>query len=412
MDKLVVKRIEAYQAEIPGLYHEMEGSLVTFRTVLVRAGCRFGGKMVEGWGEGAPGDPAHTGQTLGIASEDIEQRIAPLILEKEIGTASDITEFMEEARGLRYGMGCAVTAVDAALFCAFARAFEAPIYKLIREQLWLPPLELKDSLKINLCGKTIPALELFGKAENVPDEGRFILDARESLVDEDEFVYLLGNVMKKFPNVKIVIQPFRRDRPHVSSRLVRKLKDIQSGLKVYMDSGAATLDNLDNVLLSKAADGAVIRYNRDGGYSGIIEKCEFLKDVVNFDFFFRSTYTTSIGAAANIHAILGVKDFLFDKYGHDLKPPVDFEFTSGKPFIKSPPFSFKFKDGGLDVLYLKNGILKQPGLGVTPDFDQIERFITVGMTAVKSGEAVTIHKFPYKKGRPDTSRVERTTLEP
>jgi L-alanine-DL-glutamate epimerase-like enolase superfamily enzyme len=112
--------------------------------IIVRVAARLGEALLEGWGEGAPGDPSFTGQTAEIAANDVERRIAPSIIGQGFKSADDIFALIGQASNLRLEMGCALAAIDNALFDLLGKMENCPVFMILRRHLGLRRLKRED----------------------------------------------------------------------------------------------------------------------------------------------------------------------------------------------------------------------------------------------------------------------------
>jgi len=451
----IVRKIEIYKTEekyrIPVQLDSF--TLERKNSLFIHITARTGNQAFEGWGEGTPLNPSFTGETCEEMIDDIERRIAPVFIGREIGSIQSVLDLIKNARYMKYGGLCALSAVDMALFDMLGRFMEKPVFTMIREFLHIDPVDI-DSLFMPLStylGFINPGVEtevddITERVINLAEKGfrffevpiyrhthlphvieiishikgklnsifpgtnfSFSLDANESFKNIEDIKYIGNSDLSVFSSI---IQPFHRDIPYYSSLLRKTLKEQKKIIPILADQSASSVERTRNVVESGAIDGIVVRTGRSGGFSFVVDLFNYLSEHSEIPVVFSSLHESGLGTSANIHSALVLDGFRFENsgYGFDQFPGMSVgENLNEKDSIKyiNPERGWTDIDrGGHRVINYLQAVGNGMGLGQEINVDYILS-ITQKASIISGREGkIVIHRFPYRKGKPDNRKVD------
>ena len=315
---------------------------------------------LEGWGEGSPLIPSYSGEVRDQMVDDIVKRIAQDILGEKISSIDDIMKLIEKINHNKYYFMCAIAAVDIALFDLLGKFKKKPVYELIREYLKLrkfkkiPDLPANFTVSRNATAFNPKIREMIEEAEEYISKGYQTIKVKIGVYkksDVKSVVSLYNHIKSKFPNKTVYLfadgnqaykevdeiyqvlkrikkyivcieQPFHRDMPHLSYLLYRKLKKEQDMPLVITDEGNASIEETENILMSDAAGGCLLKMVRSGGFHYVIKLIRLLKQYPHFKLGPCSMTETGIGTTANLHSALIVYEHCHPKLGFGFDGPM------------------------------------------------------------------------------------------
>ena len=314
--------------------------------VIVRITAKHQGKKYFGYGEGSPLLPSYSGEVRDQMVDDIVKRIAPDILGERIGSVSDVLNLLEKVRRNKYYFMCAIAPVDIALFDLLGQIQKKPVFNLIRSYLHLrqftkntmPELPANFTISRNATPHDPKITEMVKEGDKYLQQGYEVLkvkigvfknsdvramaaldafirkhypqrkiflfpDGNQAYESPEEILAVLGKIKKYIVALE---QPFHRDIPELSRRLHQKMKKNRSMPLLITDEGSSSIEEMENILLSDAAGGALLKLIRSGGFHYIIKLVQLLKKYPHFKLCPCSMTETGIGTIANLHSALVV----------------------------------------------------------------------------------------------------------
>jgi hypothetical protein len=361
--KTTIKRFEIYRLsckhEKCSENHDSENE-----RIVIRIASRYGENMLESWGSCNPGKPSISGQTPGIIAEDLEERIAPFLLEKELDSVDSIFDILKHVSLSRKNMGAALTTVDTALFDMLGKLKNQPVYKLIRERL-------------NLSEKTT-------------DDANFstILSGDSVLWGQERFKSIdeLENYIDKL-NVppKIVVQPFHRDSIYLSDKLKKKWTDSGTKPRVFLDTADFTAEKIINIIKLNTAEGIYFNPAKDGGFSSLIEIWEILDTNPQLKLLVDLPCCPEISAITALNCAVVLSDI--------------------------PYLLFSAREDTIPVLQKELDIIKNsPGTGYWMDMNIIEESALSASVIYCKNNRTYVRTFAYKNRKPDFRNVKEKII--
>jgi L-alanine-DL-glutamate epimerase-like enolase superfamily enzyme len=361
--KAIIKRLEIYKLD--KVAFGQASSLESDRhTIVIRTASRTEDGIVEGWGSCNADESSISGQTTGIITEDLEMRIAPNILEKEIESTESVLDLINSISPLRKNMDAAITAIDAALFDTVGKIENQPVCFLIRKLKDLVPVK---SQNIHLPESAVKIQALWGNE-------RF-RNTEEVIKHLDSLSYQPG----------LIIQPFDREALHLSLQLKNQLAERSSSTLLILDPFYFSTGKISSIIQLKAADGILFRPENLGGFTSLVELMKILEKHPDFKLVINIEHSPGIASVLNfnIAALL-----------HDTR------------------FSF-FLTGEKNLGEIEGNIREIagiPGNGYSPVFEKIESSALSASVIYCRNNRITVRKFPYRNGKPDFRNVKEEIL--
>ena len=313
-----------------------------------------------GFGEGSPLIPSYSGEVRNQMVDDIVKRIAPDILGQNINNVEDIMNLINKIYHNKYYYMCTIAAVDIALFDLLGKFKKRPVFKLIRNYLKLnrfkkiPELPANFTVSRNATKTDDKINDMIKEAEEYIDQGYSVIKVKVGIFKKSDIKSmerLYSHIKKKYPGFTVTLfpdgnqayrsinealqflkkvelkiaafeQPFHRNKPHLSSKLYKKLKERKKAPLLITDEGSASIEEMENVLLSDAAGGALLKMVRSGGFSYLIWLQQLLKKYPKFKLAPCSMTETGVGTAANLHGALVVYEHCHPKLGFGFDGPM------------------------------------------------------------------------------------------
>jgi L-alanine-DL-glutamate epimerase-like enolase superfamily enzyme len=316
---------------------------------------------LSGWGEGSPLLPSYSGEVRDQMADDIVKRIAPDILEQDINEVNDISKLMNSVYHNKYYYMCTLAAVDIALFDLLGRMKKRPVYDIVREYLGLktlgkelPELPTNFTVSRNATEDDDKIEEMIAETDEYIDRGYSVIKVKIGVFKDSDVKSVLdtyNHIKEKYPDRKVYLfadgnqaykdvdeiykvvkkirhcvtcleQPFHRDIPALSVELYKKLKKEPEMPLLITDEGTSSIEEMENVLISDAAGGALLKMVRSGGFSYVIKLMGLLKKYPEFKLGPCSMTETGIGTTANLHSALVVYDYCHPKLGFGFDGPL------------------------------------------------------------------------------------------
>jgi len=372
---------------------------------------------LEGWGEGSPLIPSYSGETRDQMVDDIVKRIAPDILGQSVGDVDDILKLIDIVHHNKYYFMCAIAGVDIALFDLLGKFKRRPVFELIRDYIKLrrfkniPELPANFTVSRNATKKDDKIDEMIKEAEDYVNKGYSVIKVKIGIhkkSDINSVKNLCTYVKKKYPNKKVYLfadgnqayktvdealaviksirdyivcveQPFHRNMPYLSQKLHKKLEKVKGAPLLITDESNSSIEELENVLISNAAGGALLKLVRSGGFHYIIRMMKLLKKYPNFKLAPCSMTETGIGTTANLHSALVVHDHCNPELGFGFDGPMQVigdSYKRGKDTVL-----YKNKKTGWIIKNKKGVAIYDPeqivgegrGLGININHSYIEK---------------------------------------
>jgi len=388
---------------------------------------------LSGWGEGSPLLPSYSGEVRDQMVDDIVKRIAPDILEQNVSNVADILKLIDKIYHNKYYFMCAIAAVDIALFDLLGKLKKKPVFELIRDYLKLkkfkkiPDLPANFTVSRNATKNDDKIDEMIEEAEKYIDMGFMVIKVKIGVFrksDVKSIVELHNHIKKKYPNrivylfadgnqvykdvndiykvlkkiakyITCIEQPFHRNMPHLSRLLYKKIKNEKGMPLVITDEGNSSIEETENILISDAAGGCLLKMVRSGGFHYIIKLMSLLEKYPYFKLGPCSMTETGIGTTANLHSALVVYDYCHRKLGFGFDGPMQVigdDYKKGKDTI-----IYKDNDNGWFIKNNKGTGLYDPkqiigdgkGLGMNLNLGYIKKITDLKTTLyLKNGNLI------------------------
>lgn len=313
-----------------------------------------------GYGEGSPLIPSYSGEVRDQMVDDIVKRIAPDILGQMINNVEDIMQLIGKVYHNKYYFMCTLAAVDIALFDLLGKLKKQSVFNLVRECVGLkkikkiPELPANFTVSRNATKKNPKIKEMIEEAEEYIDRGYMVIKVKIGVFRDSDvrsIVELHNHIKKKYPKRKVYLfvdgnqvykdvddiykvlkkiskyvtcieQPFHRDIPHLSRLLYQKLKKEPGMPLVITDEGNSSIEETENILMSGAAGGCLLKMVRSGGFHYVMKLMRLLKKYPHFKLGPCSMTETGIGTTANLHSALVVYEYCHPKLGFGFDGPL------------------------------------------------------------------------------------------
>jgi|TARA_B100001971_G_scaffold149657_2_gene138751 L-alanine-DL-glutamate epimerase-like enolase superfamily enzyme len=346
---------------------------------------------LSGWGEGSPLIPSYSGEVRDQMVDDIVKRIAPDILEQKITTVDDILVLIQHIRHNKYYFQCAIAAVDIALFDLLGKQKKKPVYELIRDYLRLkkfnklPELPANFTVSRNATRTDDKIDEMIKEADYYVSQGYSVIKIKIGIFknsDERAVKKLYQYMKKNHPNHTVNLfvdgnqaystvqealtiinkikpyidgleQPFHRNIPYLSASLYKKFKSMKDAPFLITDEGSSSIEEMENVMISHAAAGSLLKMVRSGGFSFVIWLSNLLRKYPKFKLEPMSMTETGIGTTANLHSALVIYEHCNLNSGFGFDGPMQVigdSYKTGKDTI-----IYKNKKTGL-IIKNKKGV--------------------------------------------------------
>lgn len=310
-----------------------------------------------GWGEGSPLLPSYSGEVRDQMVDDIVKRISPDILGQKITTVDDILALIQHVRRNKYYFQCAIAAVDIALFDLLGKQKKKPVFELVREYLKLknfkklPELPANFTVSRNATKNDDKINEMIKEADYYVNQGYSVIKIKIGIFkNSDEravkkfYQYMKKNHPKRVvhlfvdgnqaystvqealtitnkikPYIDGLEQPFHRNIPYLSALLYKKFKSMKDAPFLITDEGSSSIEEMENVMMSDAAAGSLLKMVRSGGFSFVIWLSKLLRKYPRFKLEPMSMTETGIGTTANLYSALVVYEHcnLMSGFGFD-----------------------------------------------------------------------------------------------
>ncbi|MBD3388569.1 MAG: hypothetical protein GF416_05825 [Candidatus Altiarchaeales archaeon] len=340
--------------------------------ILVKVTATEDGEEYGGWGEGSPLIPGYSGATRNHMADDIVKRIAPDILGAEVNSVQDILDLIGRVKRNRYYMMCSLAPIDIALFDLLGQVNATPTFNIVREHLGLEKYDVEDlplmpanfTVSRNATETDNRIGEILEEAEEYVSRGCTVIKVKIGIFKDsdveslrrihDHFqgrdVTLFADGNQAYDSVNEVFdvlteigdliacleQPFHRDKTHMSAELNRRTKHVQGMPLIITDEGTSSVEELENVLLSDAAGGCLLKMVRSGGFHYGIKAVGLLEGRDDFKFAPCSMTETGIGTIANIHSALAIYEHCHPSLGFGFDGPLQVigdEYKNGRDTI-------------------------------------------------------------------------------
>ena len=374
-----------------------------------------------GYGEGSPLIPSYSGETRDQMVDDIVKRIAPDILVREIETVQDVVGLMDLVYRNKYYYMCTLAAVDIALFDLLGKMREKPVFQLVRDHLGLgemseiPRLPANFTVSRRATDEDDQIPEMIREAEECVDRGYSVIKVKIGVHRDSDVesikrlyshlgkkyrrrIYLFADGNQAYGTVDEALevvgeikecivcleQPFHRDIPHLSSELNRKLKKMQKAPLLITDEGSASIEEMENCLISDAGGGALLKMVRSGGFSYVLKLARLLRDFPGFKLAPCSMTETGIGTMANLHSALIIYEHCHPLLGFGFDGPMQVvgeSYREGNDTIIYERGLITRDTGGTAVYDPGQVVGDGRGLGLKINSRYLEK-ITIGVTTV------------------------------
>lgn len=386
-----------------------------------------------GWGEGSPLIPSYSGEVRDQMIDDIVKRVAPDILGQRINNVEDIMQLIGKVYHNKYYFMCTLAAVDIALFDLLGKLKKQSVFNLVREYVGLkkikkiPELPANFTVSRNATKKNPKIKEMIEEAEEYIDRGYMVIKVKIGVFRDSDvrsIVELHNHIKKKYPKRKVYLfadgnqvykdvddiykvlkkiskyitcieQPFHRDIPHLSRLLYQKLKKEPGMPLVITDEGNSSIEETENILMSDAAGGCLLKMVRSGGFHYVIKLMRLLKKYPHFKLGPCSMTETGIGTTANLHSALVVYDYCHPKLGFGFDGPMQ---VIGDSYKKgNDTILYKNKETGWFIRNKKGVAIYDPkqiisdgkGLGFTINKKYIDKITEIKTSLhLKDGNVV------------------------
>lgn len=319
---------------------------------------------VEGFGE-ATTAPIWSGESAETAKWMVDEFLAPKLIGATIDHPSDAVAIMDRAL---HANSFTKAAVDIALWDAWARAQEAPVWKLIADREPVRRVPTRASIGVYPPAETVKLAEEFwsrgvrtlkfktGKAgiddvarmravrERLGPEPIFTIDPNGAYQTADEAVRAI-EAMLPF-NLSLVEQPTPRDRIAMLAEVRKRIP-----VPVMADEAVFTPGDLEEALALDAIDVLSIYPGKNGGFTHSLAMAKRAQ-AAGKACAIGSNLETDLGQAPNACLASSLSAFPVDRYACDLMGALFYETSAVAPAIV-------FDQGHV---VLPEGI----GFGVTP----------------------------------------------
>jgi len=388
---------------------------------------------LSGWGEGSPLLPSYSGEVRDQMVDDIVKRIAPDLLGQKIATVDDILSLINSIRCNKYYFQCAIAAIDIALFDLLGKLKKKPVFKLIRSYLKLkkltklPELAANFTVSRNATKKDDKIDEMVNEADHYVSRGYSVIKIKIGIFknSDERAVKKLSMYMKrKYPERKVnlfvdgnqayhkvpevlaiinkikpyidgIEQPFHRNIPYLSAQLYNKFKTIKDAPFLITDEGSSSIEEMENIMMSHAAAGSLLKMVRSGGFSFVIWIAQLLRNYPKFKLEPMSMTETGIGTTANLHSALVIYEHCNLKSGFGFDGPMQVigdSYKKGKDTIiyknKGTGWIIKNKKG--IAIYDPNQIIGSgEGLGININQKYVNAITKIeSIIAIEKGNIV------------------------
>jgi L-alanine-DL-glutamate epimerase-like enolase superfamily enzyme len=150
------------------------------------------------------------------------------------------------------------------------------------------------------------------------------------------------------------------------------------------DEGSASIEEMENCLISDAGGGALLKMVRSGGFSYVIKLARLLKDFPDFKLAPCSMTETGIGTMANLHSAVIIHEHCHPLLGFGFDGPMQVmgeSYRQGNDTILYPK-DLIIRDAGGTAVYNPGQVVGDGrGLGLKINSRYLEK-ITIGAATV------------------------------